>query len=76
MDLNEGKRKRACHAQANDRPAGLDDGRVGEGTPGVPGQVAHTVHAVVGEGEGHEGLERNFGGNGEGTHGSDHGGGL
>lgn len=73
VDLDESKSKRTCHAQANDCPAGFDDGRVGEGTAGIPDQVAHAVHAVVCEGESQGGLEKNLGGNGEGTHGSDHG---
>lgn len=38
--------------------------------------MANAVQAVVGEGESHDGLEQDLGGDGESTKGSDHGGRL
>lgn len=69
---DNGKGKSGGDAQTDNSPAGLDDGVVGETTAQIPGQMAETVHAVVGERQGQGSLEGNLGGNGESTHGSDH----
>ena len=76
MKSEESKSDRAGDAQSDDGPARLDNGGVGESAAGIPDQVAHTVHAVVGEGEGEGGLEGDLGGEGKSAHGSNHGSGL
>lgn len=76
MKSQQSKSDRTGNAQTNNGPARADDGRVTQGTTQIPGQVAETVHAVVGEGEGQGGLEQDLGGDGESTHGSNHGGRL
>lgn len=76
MKSDESKSNRTGNAQTHDSPARADDGRVVQGTTQIPGQVAETVHAVVGEGEGQGGLEQNLGSDGKSTHGSNHGGRL
>ena len=48
----ESKSECAAHAQANDHPAGLDDGGVGKATAQIPGKVAQAVQGVVGERKG------------------------
>lgn len=63
----ESKSKGAGDAQAHDGPTGLDNGGVGETGTGVPEQVTKAVQAVVGEGEGHDGLEHDLGGDREST---------
>ena len=72
----ESKSECAAHAQANDHPAGLDDGGVGKATAQIPGKVAETVQGVVGERKGESGLEQDLGSDGESAHGSHHGGRL
>jgi len=72
----ESKSESTGDAQSNDGPAGLDNGGVGESAAGIPNQVTHAVHAVVGEGKGQSGLEEDLGGQRESAHGSNHGGGL
>lgn len=73
---DEGKGESGGDTQTDNGPAGLDDGVVGETTAQIPGQMAETVHAVVGERQGQSSLEGNLGRNRESTHGSDHGGRL
>lgn len=69
LQSNESKRKGTGNSQAHDSPASLDDARVAEGTAGIPDQVPHAVHAVVGERQSHDRLQKNLGGNGERTEG-------
>lgn len=72
MESHESKSKRAGHAQSHHSPARLDDGWVAETPAEIPHQVAHAVHAVVGEGEGHGGFEEDLGGEGESAKRSHH----
>lgn len=59
--LQKRKEKGTQGTQAHDCPTRLDDLLVGNSTSKIPHQVAHTVHAVVDEGEGHNGLEADLG---------------
>jgi len=75
-ESDEGKGESAGNAQANNSPARLDDGGVGETAAQIPGQMAETVHGVVGERKGQDGFESDLGGDGKSTHGGNHGGRL
>lgn len=76
MKSQESKGNSAGNAKANDSPARLDNGRVGQAAAQIPGQVADTVHAVVGERQGQGGLQEDLGSDGESGHSSNHGGRL
>lgn len=76
VNLNESKSQRTGHAHGHNGPARLDDSVVGQTTAQIPSQVAEAVEGVVGEGEGHGGLEEDLGGDGESTHSGNHGGRL
>lgn len=61
----ESKNESAKSTQTHHSPAGLDDLGVGKSSTSIPNQVAHTVHAVVGERQGHGSLQGNLGDNRE-----------
>lgn len=70
--LKESKDEGTQSAQAYDCPTRLDDLLVADSTAKIPYQVTNAVHAVVNEGEGHNGLQADLGKERKSTKGGRH----